>query len=93
MKKFIFLIALSSFIFVGSANVASACPGMGKDSVKCAKCAETKAGKKPCTKCKEGKHICKKCAEAKAKKKPCAKCTESERKFQQQKRQKIFFNE
>lgn len=78
MKKLLFLFAVSTFIFIGSINTASACPGMSKGKPACAKCAQSE--KKVCTKCKAGKKACGKCAKAKAKKKPCLVCAQSERK-------------
>lgn len=78
MKKLLFLFAVSAFIFVGSMNTASACPGMNKSKPACTKCAESEK-KKVCTKCakKSGKKVCSKKI---GKKTPCKMCARSDRK-------------
>jgi hypothetical protein len=94
MKKLLFLIAMSSFVFIGSVNIASACAGKP-----CAKCAQSHT--KPCEKCLNAGKPCTKCA-GKTKKpcekvldkeKPCYKCQQSEQKPRRTNPTNIFFNE
>lgn len=94
MKKLLFLIAISSFVFVGSMNIASACSGKP-----CAKCAQSE--KQPCEKCLEAGKPCAKCAgktkkpceKTLGKKEPCQKYLQSEQKPRRTNPTNIFFNE
>lgn len=93
MKKLLFLIAVSSFVFMGSVNIATACAGKP-----CAKCAQSQ--QKPCEKslksgkpCKCAGKSNKPCEKMLGKKKPCYKSLHNKQKPARTNPTNIFFNE